>query len=79
MPGKCEQVRALLRDKSDQTLIAIEVTEAVYDPEERTLYLRNADASYQVERILRINADSAIQELYQKGLVDLTAFPSEME
>ena len=30
-------MRALLKDKEDSTLIAIEVTEAVYDPEEQIL------------------------------------------
>ncbi len=56
-------MRALLKDKEDSTLIAIEVTEAVYDPEEQILYLRNADASYQVESIIAVNADAAIREL----------------
>lgn len=32
-------MRALLKDKEDSTLIAIEVTEAIYDPEEHTLTL----------------------------------------
>ena len=48
-------MRALLKDKEDSTLIAIEVTEAIYDPEEHILYLRNADASYQVESIIAVN------------------------
>ena len=63
-------MRALLKDKEDSTLIAIEVTEAVYDPEEQILYLRNADASYQVESIIAVNADAAIRELFDRGAVD---------
>ena len=30
-------MRALLRDKDDSTLIAIEVSEAVYEPEEQRI------------------------------------------
>lgn len=69
-------MRALLKDKEDQTLIVIEVTEAVYDPKPKMLYLRNADAGYQVERIVKPNADSALQTLYEEGKVDLTNFPA---
>ena len=61
------------------TLIAIEVTEAVYDPEEQILYLRNADASYQVESIIAVNADAAIRELFDRGAVDLTFYPACQE
>lgn len=69
-------MRALLKDKEDSTLIAIEVTEAVYDPEEQILYLRNADASYQVESIIAVNADTAIRELFDRGAIDLTFYVS---
>ncbi len=72
-------MRALLKDKADQTLIAVEVTEVVYDPDAAILYLRNADAGYQVERIVRVNADGALRELYEKGLVDMTEFPAAAE
>lgn len=72
-------MRALLKDKEDRTLIAIEATEAVYDPEEQILYLRNADASYQVESIIAVNADAAIQELFDRGAVDLTCYPACQE
>ena len=72
-------MRALLKDKEDCTLIVMEVTEAVYDPDDAILYLRNADAAYQVERMVRVNADAAMQELYQTGMVDLTAFPAAEE
>ena len=71
-------MRALLKDKEDSTLIAIEVTEAVYDPEQ-ILYLRNADASYQVESIIAVNADAAIRELFDRGAVDLTFYPACQE
>lgn len=37
---------------------------------------RNADAGYQVERIVKPNADSALQALYEDGKVDLTNFPA---
>lgn len=72
-------MRALLKDKEDSTLIAIEVTEAIYDPEEHILYLRNADASYQVESIIAVNADAAIRELFDRGAIYLTFYPACQE
>lgn len=72
-------MRALLRDKEDSTLIAVEVTEAVYDPEDQLLYLRNVDASYQVEKIIAVNADAAIREMFDRGTIDLTSYPASQE
>ena len=72
-------MRALLKDKEDSTLIAIEVTEAIYAPEAHILYLRNADASYQVESIIAVNADAAIRELFDRGAIDLTFYPACQE
>ena len=42
-------MRALIRDKSDHTLIVIEVYEACYNPEENELYLYSPDNDYCVE------------------------------
>lgn len=72
-------MRALLKDKEDQTLMAIEVTEAIYDADNQILYLYNADMCYQVERIVKPNADSAIQALYEDGKADLTNYPACVE
>ena len=49
------------------------------DPEEHILYLRNADASYQVESIIAVNADAAIRELFDRGAIDLTFYPACQE
>ena len=38
-------MRALLRDGDDQTLIALEVEEAVYDPEDQLLMLYAASGT----------------------------------
>ena len=57
-------MRALLRDAEDQTLIALEAEEAVYDPEDQLLLLYAASGTnYEVSRIVRANADSMIKEL----------------
>lgn len=68
-------MRALLRDGDDQTLIALEVEEAVYDPEDQLLLLYAASGTnYEVSRIVRANADSMIKELAEKGFCDMTQF-----
>lgn len=69
-------MRALLRDAEDQTLIALEAEEAVYDPEDQLLLLLYAASgtNYEVSRIVRANADSMIKELAEKGFCDMTQF-----
>ena len=68
-------MRALLRDGDDQTLIALEVEEAVYDPEDQLLLLYDASGSnFEVSRIVLTNADSMIKELAEKGFCDMTQF-----
>ena len=59
-------MRALLRDAEDQTLIALEAEEAVYDPEDQLLLLYAASGTnYEV---------SMIKELAEKGFCDMTQF-----
>ena len=55
-------MRALLRDAEDQTRIAFEVEEAIYDPEQQKIFLYSASGTcYSVDRIVRANADSMIE------------------
>ena len=67
-------MRALLRDGDDQTLIALEVEEAVYDPEDQLLLYAANGTEYEGSRIVRANADSMIKELAEKGFCDMTQF-----
>ena len=68
-------MRALLRDAEDQTRIAFEVEEAIYDPEQQKVFLYSASGTcYSVDRIVRANADSMIEELATKGFSDMTQF-----
>ena len=68
-------MRALLRDAEDQTLIALEVEEVVYDPKEQLLLLYAASGTnYEVSKVVRPNADSMIKELAEKGFCDMTQF-----
>ena len=68
-------MRALLRDGDDQTLIALEVEEAIYDPEDQLLLLYAASGtSFEVSKIVRANADSMIRELAEKVFCDMTQF-----
>lgn len=68
-------MRALLRDREDNTLIAIEVTEVYYDPDEQTVYLTcESDDTYYIEKVVRVNADSIARELVDKGTADLTEY-----
>lgn len=69
-------MRALLRDKDDSTLIAIEVSEAVYEPEEQRILLYTfTDTCYAVERIVEANADSLIRMLHMSGCADFSSYP----
>ena len=66
-------MRAILRDAEDQTLVAFEVEEAIYDPEQQKIFLYSASGTcYAVSRIVRPNADSLIKELAEKGVCDMT-------
>ena len=68
-------MRALLRDAQDQTRIALEVEEAVYDPKDNKLFLyTTSETCYAVSKVVRANADSIIEELVMKGYSDLTQF-----
>lgn len=68
-------MRALLRDVEDQTLIALEVEEAIYDPEDQLLMLyASSGTNYEVSKIVRSNAESMIKELAEKGFCDMTQF-----
>lgn len=68
-------MRALLRDAEDQTRIALEVEEAIYDPEQQKIFLYSASGTcYSVDRIVRANADSMIEELATMGFCDMTQF-----
>ena len=45
-------MRALLRDAEDQTRIAFEVEEAIYDPDQQKIFLYSASGTcYGVDRI----------------------------
>lgn len=61
-------MRALLRDAQDQTRIALEVEEVVYDPKDNKLFLyTTSETCYAVSKVVRANADSIIEELVMKG------------
>ena len=64
----------------DQTRIALEVEEAVYDPKDNKLFLyTTSETCYAVSKVVRANADSIIEELVMKGYSDLTQFESEQD
>lgn len=70
----------LLRDAQDQTRIALEVEEVVYDPKDNKLFLyTTSETCYAVSKVVRANADSIIEELVMKGYSDLTQFESEQD
>lgn len=68
-------MRALLRDREDQTYVAFEAEEAIYDPEEQTLGLYAASgAAYLVSHVRRGDADAMIEALAATGYCDMTAY-----
>lgn len=58
---------ALLKDSQDGTLIVLEVEQACYDEQEQELYLSSTDYDYCVPRMVKVNADFFIRELFEKG------------
>ena len=67
-------MRALLKDGADGTFIVLEVEQVCYDEQARELYLASTDYEYCVPRIIRVNADSVIRELFETGKSDLTCY-----
>lgn len=48
-------MRALLRDAQDQTRIALEVEEVVYDPKDNKLFLyTTSETCYAVSKVVRV-------------------------
>ena len=72
-------MRALLKEKDDQTIFAVEVVDMGYDKEAKELYVTTQAHFYVISRIVEANARSAAQELYDTGKVDLTAYDAEIE
>ena len=72
-------MRALLKEKDDQTIFAVEVVEMGYDKEEKELYVTTQAHFYVISRIVEVNARSAVQELYEKGMVDLSTYDAEID
>lgn len=73
-------MRALLRDQEDNTLLAIEVTEAYYVPDDQILYMETITGdTYCAGKMIQINADSIVRELYERGAADLTSYSSWLD
>lgn len=72
-------MRALLRDRSDNTIMAICVTEASFDTKEQELYLYAGETCYTVQKVTSTIADSLLRELFETGKADLTQFGTEVE
>lgn len=71
-------MRVLLRDAEDHTLIALNVEEAVYDPDAQSIYLYTSSGTcYAVNRVVRANADSLIKALAEDGFCDMTQFEAK--
>ncbi|MDO4841653.1 MAG: hypothetical protein Q3982_03135 [Phoenicibacter congonensis] len=67
-------MRVLMRDGQDQSLIAFNAQEVIFDPEDQAMILTSGDLSYVVEKVTQINADDYIRELVDQGKVDLSMF-----
>ncbi len=72
-------MRVLLRDSEDNSLIAFDAQEVIFDPEDQTMILAAGDLSYVVEKIAQVNADEYIRELVDQGKVDLTMFKAKAD
>lgn len=69
-------MRALLMDKNDESLVAIEVYEALYDREEGELCLYGSESIYTVENVSEYEAQIFIKLLFENGKADLARYPA---
>ena len=67
-------MRVLMRDSQDNSLIAFDAQEVIFDPEDQSMILTARDLSYVVDKIAQVNADAYIRELVDLGKVDLTMY-----
>lgn len=67
-------MRVLMRDSQDNSLIAFDAQEVIFDSEDQSMILTAGDLSYVVDKIAHVNADAYIQELVDLGKVDLTMY-----
>ena len=73
-------MRVLLRNAEDQTRIAFEVEEAIYDPEQQKIFLYSASGTcYAIDRVVTANAYSLLEALAAKGYCDMTQFAATEE
>ena len=72
-------MRALLRDKEDGTLLAVSVVSVCYSPEAMELYIDTGHSGYTIERIIQVNADSLIRELFENGKADMTNYQATID
>ena len=67
-------MRVLMRDSQDNSLIAFDAQEVIFDPEDQSMILTAGDLSYVVDKIAQVSADAYIRELVDLGKVDLTMY-----
>lgn len=67
-------MRVLMRDSQDNSLIAFDAQEVIFDPEDQSMILTAGYLSYVVDKIAQVNADAYIRELVDLGKVDLTMY-----
>lgn len=67
-------MRVLMRDSQDNSLIAFDAQEVIFDSEDQSMILTAGDLSYAVDKIAHVNADAYIRELVDLGKVDLTMY-----
>ena len=51
-------MRVLMRDSQDNSLIAFDAQEVIFDPEDQSIILTAGDLSYVVDKIAQVNADA---------------------
>ena len=53
-------MRVMMRDSQDNSLIAFDAQEVIFDPEDQSMILTAGDLSYVVDKIAQVNADAYI-------------------
>ncbi len=67
-------MRVLLCDSVDNSLVALEVDEVNYDPDDRTVCISTVHGWYELYNMTKNLADNIITTLYNEGKIDITEY-----
>lgn len=73
--SKGASMTALLRHRIDKSIFMLTVTDAVYEEQDKEVFLFASDSVYIVEQVPQKKAESLIRKLFKDGKADFSLFP----